>query len=93
MADIDKLNIDSIIQRLLEGEGGGGGGPSGDPRGSREGAESRLGCGAPGLSPEGTRRAAAGRPAAGSRTRRHPPPLGLRSFIAVGSILSAGGGI
>ena len=24
MADIDKLNIDSIIQRLLEGEGGGG---------------------------------------------------------------------
>lgn len=24
MADIDKLNIDSIIQRLLEGDGGGG---------------------------------------------------------------------
>lgn len=39
MADIDKLNIDSIIQRLLEGEGrrgaargGGGGGGSGTGR-------------------------------------------------------------
>ena len=38
MADIDKLNIDSIIQRLLEGGGGGpgrgrGGGPAFGRRG------------------------------------------------------------
>lgn len=33
MADIDKLNIDSIIQRLLEGEGRGrrGGGEAAGP--------------------------------------------------------------
>lgn len=96
MADIDKLNIDSIIQRLLEGEGGGGraegkratpgarGGASWEAGWacSAEGNEPRVWPAGSGLLPEGRR--------PGSRiwpTPRSPPP---GSFIALGRSLLSG---
>lgn len=94
MADIDKLNIDSIIQRLLEGEGGGGRAEMRRAAGGCGGVGRPVGFAAPrGVSPRVDPRVPgrcgweAGRdPLVGPTCR----PSRLRSFIGLGCSLPSG---
>lgn len=67
MADIDKLNIDSIIQRLLEGERRAGG-----RRAGAGGDQAPVGAG-PSRKPLGSGRAQS--PGLGTLSSYHPLPL------------------